>query len=133
MKHPIKIVKCTLVKCTYVNAVKGNTNIIDPKVQHLRKNKQNKHPRRTTNSLEKVGITTSSSYTTLLQKTRVPSTTSKYQLIFNPKVSEMASQQFDSIPFSATCNPLTTFHIWQNQTKCQLILYAHYQDMAESI
>ena len=52
-------------KKSYANAVKGNTNIIDPKVQHFRKtSKKKKHPRKTTNCLEKSGITTSGSYTT---------------------------------------------------------------------
>ena len=52
-------------KKSYANAVKRGTNNIDPKVQHLRKTSKKKNdPRRTTNSLEKVGITTSCSCTT---------------------------------------------------------------------
>ena len=45
-------------KISYANAVRRGTNNINPKPQHLRKTS------RTTNSLEKVGINTSSSCST---------------------------------------------------------------------
>ena len=59
------------------NAVKGNTNISNPKIHHLKKNDWNKRLRRTTNPLEKAGIIASSSYTIPPRKstTRVPSIT----------------------------------------------------------
>ena len=68
LKYKPQPIKDQIMATTQANFVTGNTNIDDPKTHHLRKlndkTKRNKHLQRTTNPLEKAGITKSSSYTT---------------------------------------------------------------------
>ena len=55
-------------------------------------NKQNKNPRRTTNSLEKAAFTTSSSYRREKSPTRIPSTTKQTSTDRNKEIEDLRNQ-----------------------------------------